>query len=65
MLLENTDRFLTQVTEEPTIRHSVLDLIVTKKEGLLGDMKVTGSLKCSDPGGIHNTNRREKGKQTR
>lgn len=47
------------------MRHSVLDLIVTKKEGLLGDMKVTGSIKCSDPGGIHNTNKREKGKQTR
>lgn len=45
MLLESTDRFLTQVTEEPAMRHSVLDLTVTKKEGLLGDMKVTGSLK--------------------
>lgn len=45
MLLEGTDIFLTQVIEEPIMRHSVLDLILTKKEGLLGDMKVTGSFK--------------------
>lgn len=44
-LPESTDKFLTQVIEEPTVGHSVLDLILTKKEGLPGDMKVTGSLK--------------------
>lgn len=45
MLLESTGRFLTQVIEEPTMRHSELDLIPSKKEGLLEDMKITGSLK--------------------
>lgn len=40
-----TDKFLTQVIKEPTVGHSVLDLIITKKEGLLGDMKITDSLK--------------------
>lgn len=44
-LPESTDKFLTQVIEEPTVGHSVLDLILTKKEGLPEDMKDTGSLK--------------------
>ena len=42
------DNFLLQVTEEPTRRGAMLDLILTNKEGLVGDMKLKGSLGCSD-----------------
>ncbi|GAB0202872.1 hypothetical protein GRJ2_002752800 [Grus japonensis] len=42
------DKFLLQVTEEPTRRGAMLDLIVTNKEGLVGDVKLKGSLGCSD-----------------
>ncbi|GAB0204649.1 mitochondrial enolase superfamily member 1 [Grus japonensis] len=42
------DNFLLQVTEEPTRRGAMLDLIRTNKEGLVGDIKLKGSLGCSD-----------------
>ncbi|KAK4807033.1 hypothetical protein QYF61_000362 [Mycteria americana] len=42
------DNFLTQVTEEPTRRGALLDLLLTNKEGFIGDAKVKGSLGCSD-----------------
>ncbi|GAB0207304.1 hypothetical protein GRJ2_003196000 [Grus japonensis] len=42
------DNFLTQVVEESTRRGVVLDLVLTNKEGLVGDVKVGGSLGCSD-----------------
>ncbi|GAB0177047.1 mitochondrial enolase superfamily member 1 [Grus japonensis] len=42
------DNFLLQVTEEPTRRGAMLDLILTNKEGTVGDMKLKGSLGCSD-----------------
>lgn len=42
------DNFLTQVTEAPMRRAALLDLILTNKEGLLGAVKVEGSLCCTD-----------------
>ncbi|PKU35647.1 glycerol kinase [Limosa lapponica baueri] len=42
------DKFLTQVVEEPTRRGVLLDLVLTNKEGLVEDIKVGGSLGCSD-----------------
>ncbi|GAB0209884.1 hypothetical protein GRJ2_003454100 [Grus japonensis] len=42
------DNFLLQVTEEPTRRGATLDLVLTNKEGLVGDVKLKGSLGCSD-----------------
>ncbi|GAB0186968.1 mitochondrial enolase superfamily member 1 [Grus japonensis] len=42
------DNFLLQVTEEPTRRGAMLDLILIKKEGLVGDVKLKGSFGCSD-----------------
>ncbi|GAB0202608.1 hypothetical protein GRJ2_002726400 [Grus japonensis] len=42
------DNFLLQVTEEPMRRGAMLDLILTNKEGLIGDVKLKGSLGCSD-----------------
>ncbi|GAB0209793.1 hypothetical protein GRJ2_003445000 [Grus japonensis] len=42
------DNFLLQVTEEPTRRDAMLDLVLTNKEGLVGDVKLKGSLGCSD-----------------
>ncbi|GAB0200487.1 hypothetical protein GRJ2_002514100 [Grus japonensis] len=42
------DNFLLQVIEEPTRRGAMLDLILTNKEGLVGDVKLKGSLGCSD-----------------
>ncbi|GAB0185725.1 hypothetical protein GRJ2_001037800 [Grus japonensis] len=46
--LERVDNFRLQVTEEPTRRGAMLDLILTNKEGLVGDVKLKGSLGCSD-----------------
>ncbi|GAB0185133.1 zinc finger protein 777-like [Grus japonensis] len=37
------------VTEEPMRRGAVLDLVVTNKEGLVENVKLKGSLSCSDP----------------
>ncbi|GAB0205871.1 hypothetical protein GRJ2_003052700 [Grus japonensis] len=42
------DNFLLQVIEEPTRRGAMLDLILTNKKGLVGDVKLKGSLGCSD-----------------
>ncbi|GAB0208476.1 hypothetical protein GRJ2_003313300 [Grus japonensis] len=42
------DNFLLQVTEEPTRRGAMLDLVLTNKEGLVGDVKLKGSLGCRD-----------------
>jgi len=41
------DNFL-QVLEQPTRRGAMLDLVLTNKEGLVGNVKVKGSLGCSD-----------------
>lgn len=40
--------FLTQVVKEPMRRSVLLDLVLTNKEGLIGDVKSGGSLDCSD-----------------
>ncbi|PKU29548.1 glycerol kinase [Limosa lapponica baueri] len=40
--------FSTQVIEEPMRRGALMDLIFTNKEGLIWDVKVKGSLGCSD-----------------
>ncbi|GAB0177907.1 mitochondrial enolase superfamily member 1 [Grus japonensis] len=42
------DNFLLQVTEEPTRRGALLDLVLSNKEGLVGDVKLKGSLGCRD-----------------
>ncbi|GAB0182026.1 hypothetical protein GRJ2_000667900 [Grus japonensis] len=42
------DNFLLQVTEEPTRRGAMLDLVLINKEGLVGNAKLKGSLSCSD-----------------
>jgi len=48
-LLQNIgDNFQIQVVEEPTSRDALLDLVLTNKEGLVDDVKVGGSLGCSD-----------------
>ena len=47
--LEFTDNnFLTQVIKEMMKEDSLLDLILTNKEGLVRDAKVGGSLSCTD-----------------
>ncbi|GAB0199653.1 lysine-specific histone demethylase 1A [Grus japonensis] len=40
--------FLLQVKEEPTRRGAMLDLVLTTKEGLVGNVKLKGSLGCND-----------------
>ena len=42
------DNFLLQVTEKPTRRGVMLDLVLTNKEGLVRNVKLKGSLGCSD-----------------
>lgn len=42
------DNFLTQVVEKPTRRGELLDLALTNKKGLVGDVKVGNSLGCSN-----------------
>jgi len=42
------DSFLTQMTEDSMRTGALLDLIITNKEGLVGDMEVEGSLGCSE-----------------
>jgi len=42
------DNFLTQVVEQPTRRGVRLDLVLTKRDRLFEDVKVRGSLGCSD-----------------
>ncbi|GAB0183006.1 hypothetical protein GRJ2_000765900 [Grus japonensis] len=41
------DNFLLQVIEEPTRRGAMLDLVLTNKEGLVGNVKLKGSLGCN------------------
>ncbi|PKU31929.1 rna-directed dna polymerase from mobile element jockey- hypothetical protein [Limosa lapponica baueri] len=40
--------FLLQVIEEPMRRGAMLDLLLTNEEGLVGNVKLKGSLGCSD-----------------
>ncbi|PKU42677.1 rna-directed dna polymerase from mobile element jockey-like [Limosa lapponica baueri] len=42
------DNFHLQVTEEPMRRGALLDLVLTNKEGLVGNMKLKGSFGYSD-----------------
>ena len=42
------DNFFLQVIEEPTRRGAMLDLVLTNKEGLVGNVKLKGNLVCSD-----------------
>ena len=42
------DNFLLQVTEKPMRRGAMLDLVLTSKEGLVGNVKLKGRLGCSD-----------------
>jgi len=42
------DNFLLQVREEPTRRGAMLDLVLTKMEGLVGNVKAKSSLGFSD-----------------
>ena len=44
------DNFLLQVTEQPTRRGALLDLILTNNKGLVEDVKIKGSFGCSDHG---------------
>jgi len=47
--LEGTDNnFLTRATEESTRRGALLDLLLTKNKELAGDVKIGGSLDCSN-----------------
>lgn len=48
LLQNNADNFMTQVIGEPTRRGALLDLVLTNRDGLVGNMKVEGSLGCSD-----------------
>lgn len=42
------DNFLMQVVEEPTGRGVLLDPVLTNRDGLVRDVKVRGSLGCSN-----------------
>ena len=42
------DNFLSQVTDTPTRGDAILDLLVTNTSELIGDIKIGGSLGCSD-----------------
>ncbi|GAB0183842.1 hypothetical protein GRJ2_000849500 [Grus japonensis] len=42
------DGFLRQVIQEPMRRGAMLDLVLTNKEGLVGNVKLKGSRGCSD-----------------
>ncbi|GAB0185298.1 hypothetical protein GRJ2_000995100 [Grus japonensis] len=42
------DNFFLQVIEEPRRRGAMLNLVLTNKEGLVGNVKLKGSLGCSD-----------------
>ncbi|GAB0202771.1 hypothetical protein GRJ2_002742700 [Grus japonensis] len=59
------DNFLLQVIEEPMRRGAMLDLVPTNKEGLVGDVKLKGSLGCSDhsSGGVQDPQGSEEGTQ--
>jgi len=42
------DNFLLQVAGESTSRGAMLDLVLTNKEGLVGNVKLKGNLGCGD-----------------
>ncbi|GAB0190215.1 hypothetical protein GRJ2_001486800 [Grus japonensis] len=42
------DNFLFEVIEEQMMRGAMLELVLTNKEGLVGNVKLKGSLGCSD-----------------
>ncbi|GAB0186773.1 hypothetical protein GRJ2_001142600 [Grus japonensis] len=42
------DNFLLDVTEKPTRRGAMLDLVLTNEEELVGNVKLKGSFGCSD-----------------
>ena len=42
------ESFLLQVIEEPMRRGTMLDLVLTNEEELVGNVKLKGSLSCSD-----------------
>ena len=42
------DNFLSQVIDSPTTGDAILDLLVTNTSELIGDVKIGGSLGCSD-----------------
>ena len=42
------DNFLLQVIEEPTRRGAMLDLVLTNREGLVGNVTLKDSLGCSN-----------------
>ena len=44
----NDNKFLPQVIEKLTRRGGVLELVLTNKEGLMGNVKLKDSLDCSD-----------------
>lgn len=47
--LQNTGKnFLTKMGEDPTRRGVLLDLVLTEKEGLFGDVQVGSIIGCSD-----------------
>lgn len=48
LLQSADDNLLTQVLKELTREWVLLDLVLTNKEGLIGDTKVDGSFSCSD-----------------
>jgi len=44
------DDFLTQMIKKPVVRCALLDLIVTKREELVGIVHIRDSTGCSDHG---------------
>ena len=65
-LLECTeDNFLSQVTDSPTRGDAVLDLVITNASELIGDVRIGGSLGCSDHALVEVTVRRGKGQVKR
>ena len=42
------DNFLSQALDEPMRRGALLDLVLTNEEGLVRNVKLKGSLGCSD-----------------
>jgi len=42
------DNFLLEMIEEPVRRGAMLDLVLTNKEGLVGNVRLKGKLGCSD-----------------
>lgn len=42
------DKFLIQATEEPMRRGAMLDLVLKNREGLMGNVKLMGSLGSND-----------------